>query len=270
MTDVAAEPADRKSPSKLWSALRGTGRTAADTYRMGARTALVAPGLLALIVLPEFAQHVAEIRLGMFESREAFRSLANDSTRWAFGYVKVAGFVIAILAVARFWALGSVRRALLIRPGNLLRLAIAIGLTILAELSFNWLKEMSGSSLLDGLLTAVSTLIQAGLLVYLVSALLDERDVSLRTAFTERYPTALFLLVIAALAFIPAQVLHSVNHLLALGRPDAIVWALMVFDSLVVGLMAALVGTALYLANRAAPTWRGWTVPPTSSPTPPA
>ena len=63
----------------------------------------LAPAVLALVVIPEFAQHVAEIRLGMFESVEQARSLQNDPTRWAFGYVKIAGLVLTFLAAARFW-----------------------------------------------------------------------------------------------------------------------------------------------------------------------
>jgi hypothetical protein len=36
------------------------------------------------------------------------------------------------------------------------------------------------------------------------------------------------------------------------------VWALMAFDALWVGLFAALVGTALFVGARAPLTWRGW------------
>lgn len=77
----------------------------------------VAPGLVALAVVPEFMQHVAEIRLGMFESLADARALAIDPTHWAFGYVKLAGFGLAILLLARLWATGgSPRRAALVRP----------------------------------------------------------------------------------------------------------------------------------------------------------
>ena len=63
----------------------------------------LAPAVLALVVIPEFAQHVVEIRIGMFESAEAARSLQNEPTRWAFGYIKIAGLVLTFLAAARFW-----------------------------------------------------------------------------------------------------------------------------------------------------------------------
>lgn len=35
-------------------------------------------------------------------------------------------------------------------------------------------------------------------------------------------------------------------------------WGLMAFDSPVIGLMAALIGSALFVAYRSAARWRGW------------
>lgn len=125
---INAGPEPHPELSRFRSAVGGTAQTVLASYRRGGLTLVAAPAIVALIVVPEFAQHVAEIQLGMFESKEAFKALSNDPTRWAFGYVKVAGVVLATLATARFWALGSVRRALLVSPGTLLRTLFAIGL----------------------------------------------------------------------------------------------------------------------------------------------
>jgi hypothetical protein len=262
MNDIAATPA---GPGvRLASLFGGTFRAALSTYRLGFLAWLAAPAILAIAVLPELAQHMAEIQLGMFDSKEAARAVANDPLRWAFGYLKIAGLVIAILATARFWAFRSVRKALLIAPRNLFRLLLAIGFTLLAELPFAWLKEASSLNVLDGILTAGSILVQAGLLVYLVGALLDDPSNGLRRAFTDRWPTALLITLLAALAFLPCQALHMANHLAAFGQHPLLVWALMIFDSLLVGLMAVLVGSALFVGYRAGPTWRGWTERPGS------
>jgi hypothetical protein len=258
MNDIAASPAGAGPGPRLASFFVGTFRAMVSTYRLGGLAWLAAPAILAIAVLPELAQHMAEIHLGMFDSKEAARAVANDPLRWAFGYLKIAGLVVAILATARFWALGSVRRALLIAPGNLFRLVLAIALTLAAELPFALLKQTSNSEVLDGILTAASMLVQAGLLVYLVGALLDDPSNGLRRAFTDRWPTALLITLLAALAFLPAQTLHHANHMAALGQHPLLVWALMIFDSLLVGLMAVLVGSALFVGYRAGPTWRGW------------
>lgn len=244
--------------NRLISAVKGTGGVIADTYRLGGRTLLAAPLLVAIAVVPEFVQHVVEIRLGMFESLQNFRDLANDPTRWLFGYAKVAGMVVAMLAIARFWAVGSVRKTFLIPPRDLARLALAIALTVVASLPFDWLAKQELPTAATFAVRFASFLIQAGLTLYVAAALFGDRSLTLGTAFTERWPTALVLTVAALCAFVPAQFLHMANHKLALGQPAAIVWALMAWDALVVGLLASLVGSALWVGYRSGATWRGW------------
>jgi hypothetical protein len=257
--ESAIEHDMREHGSRLGSAVAGTFWAVVATFRLGARTALVAPVLLAVSVLPEFAQHAAEVHLGMYESRAAFRAAGDDPLRWAFAYPKLAGFVLAILLIARFWALGSVRKAVMVGGGNLLRLAFAIGLTLAAEYSFDRLDDVSASPAIDIALAIVSALIQTGLLVYIVGALIDDRTNGLRRAFTEKWPTALLITLLAAIVFVPGQALHMGNHLAAFGQPAAIVWGLMLFDSLWIGMMTACLGTALHVGYAAGPTWRGWT-----------
>ena len=50
-------------------------------YRRGISMLWVAPAVLALVVVPEFLQHVAEINLGMFDNRESARAAAEDPLR---------------------------------------------------------------------------------------------------------------------------------------------------------------------------------------------
>ena len=247
-----------------WRAGRGIVRALYDTCRLGGRTLLVAPGIVAIAVIPEFAQHVAEISLGMFDSREASRALANDSVRWGFGYVKIAGFVLTILLTTRLWACdGSVRRVLLIPPRILLRTVAAFAAAILAGGALDYLARLR-PPLAGGALSVVGAVLQAGLFTWTIAQLVDDRSTTLRRALTIQLPTAALLLLLFGAAMAPAQLLHGINHKLALGQPDALVWGLMLFDSLLVGLMAALAGSGLYVAFRAGPTWRGWTRPPGS------
>jgi hypothetical protein len=260
MTDLALQPP--AAAPWLRSAVGGTAQAALATYRLGGKALIAAPLLIAIAVVPELAQHIAEISLGMFNSREAFHAGADDPLRWTFAYPKVIGFVLATLGIARFWALGSVRAALLVRPAALLRIAFAFALTLIAEQAFAWLKAISDSPALNELLGGASLLVQAGLLVLLVAALVEDRTTGLRAAFTSRWPTAMLIILLGAVAFVPAQAAHSFHHLAALGQPAPLVWALMLWDSLWVGLMAALAGSALFVAYRAGPTWRGWTVNP--------
>ena len=71
-----------------------------DGFRIW-RLALLIP---LLVAIPEAIQHVAEIRIGMFESRDMARAVADDPRRMVWGHLKIAGLVLAILAAVRFWA----------------------------------------------------------------------------------------------------------------------------------------------------------------------
>ena len=247
---------------KIGGTVRSLGQALFATYRLGGRTMLAAPAIAALAILPEMAQYVAEISLGMFESTDAFRAHSTSSLRMGFGYVKLAGLALAIVATARFWAFGSVRAALLVRPAALVRIVLAVALLIAAELPFKWLRGEGLPVALDMALMLTSLLIQAGLTVYVFSVLIEDRAMTLRRAFTDYWPTAIVMTLLFGAAFLPAQALHMMNHSGAIGSPDAVVWALMLFDSLLVGLMAALIGAALFVGYRTGATWRGWTTPP--------
>ena len=251
-----AVPRPGGAGAALMSALRGTGKALYDTYRLGGRTVTAAPLILAIAILPELAQHVVEISLGMFHSLADFRAHAADPLRMGFGYVKVAGFAIAILLTARFWALGSVRAALLVRPASLARLVFAIALTLAASFAFDWLARQLPTMAIA--VQIASFLLQAGLTLYVVAVLLDDRGLTLAGAFTDRWPSAVVMTILLIAAFGPAQALHMANHKLVIGQAAPVVWAVMAFDGLFVGLFAALVGSALYVGHRTGASWRGW------------
>jgi len=218
-------------------------------YRDGVRLLWLAPLIPLLAILPEFAQHVAEVRLGMFENREAFAELAMDPARMSFGYAKIAGLVLAMLAAARFhgdpahrwWDWRGVRWK---------RLALAVLLNAAAALPIEAARGRVGDS---AFLTiqAVVTVATLPLILFLFGALLGNRAMTLRAAFTSGWRRLPLLVVLAVAAFVPAQAVHQLNHTLALGRPEALVWALMVWDSLLVGLLACWVGTAMAIGCRA-------------------
>lgn len=244
--------------NQLISAIKGTGRVIAETYRLGFKAWVAAPLILAIAVIPELIQHVVEIRLGMFDSMERFQTLAQNPDRWLFGYFKVAGLIIAMLAIARFWSVGSVRKTFTMSRVDLGRLVVAVALTVLAAFLFDWLSARHLPSFVSGTLRIASLLVQAGLSLFVAAALFGDRSVTLRSVFTERWPTIALLALMVLLAFMPAQLLHMLNHKLAIGRSAGVVWLLMIWDSLVVGMIASLLGAALWAAYRSGATWRGW------------
>ncbi len=251
-----------KERGEALAALQDVGRAAYETYRFGGNIVLAAPLLLLIAVLPEFIQHAAEIHLGMFDSMSRFRALSASPLRWSFGYLKVAGFTIAILATARFWAVGSIRRTLLVPPKALARATAGLLIGFAVASPFAWLRTQGLSPAINVPLQLFSAVIQGGFLVYVVGALLEEPAVTPKRAMTSLLPTSVVLTLLVILAFAPSQALHMANHKLALGQPAAIVWVLMIFDALWIGLFAGLIGSALFVGVRTGLTWRGWTVSP--------
>ena len=101
-------------------------------------------------------------------------------------------------------------------------------------------------------------ILQCGLILWLGAILFDISGLTLRRAFTTYFPSAIVVLLLFVAAMLPAQVPHRFAHSIVLGQPAAIAWAIMAIDALVVGTMAALGGSALYVGCRSGLTWRGW------------
>ena len=222
-----------------------------EQYRKGFALFIVGPLVLALIIIPEFAQHVVEIQIGMFDSREAAKALGNDPTRWAFGYVKLAGLVLTFFAAARFWwtreqggTWWDLRQ--MHWPNFIIGAALFIGIGMLAE-PFQAYVGVTPFTLLQ----LFVSLLSLPMLFYALSGLFDDGSVTIKQAMTRSWAYLPLLLFLLAAGFAPAQILHGLNHSWALGQPPALVWALMIFDSLVVGLLASLVGSAMYVAYAA-------------------
>ena len=227
------------------------GRAALELYPRGLKLFWLAPAVVALAVLPEFAQHVAEIRLGMFDSREAFRQLSADPTRMAFGYVKVAGLLLAMFAAARFWwAHEHGERWYDLRRIAWARLGIGFVLFMLVPALPGLFEARIGQPAAQGIGIALSLMLLPALYLML-AGLFGDRETPARAMWRRSWPWALLTALLAVAGFMPAQWLHQLNHTWALGAAPALVWALMIFDSLLVGLLAGLTGTAFYLGYAA-------------------
>jgi hypothetical protein len=227
-------------------ALRSLGGKLFDSFRLGGLMVRRALLILAIAAIPELVQHVVEIRLGMFDSIEMFHAHGTDAIRMAFGYVKVAGFVIAILASARFWWLGSVRAALLPPPRDLLRIVGAIVVSLAAQLPFEWLRAGMAQPW-NGALLIIETALGTALTVYIIAALFGDRAMTLRRVFTAAWGRALLIVLLMAVTYGPCFAVHLATHKLALGLPLPLVIAIMTFDGLFIGLFAALVGSAMFV-----------------------
>lgn len=206
----------------------------------------LAPLIPLIAILPEFVQHVWEVNAGMFASKAAFNAHAMDAMRWQLGYFKIAGLVVAICAATRFWAARHAgqrffdARAVAWNP-FLFAFALNVVATALIYAAGQTvpLQFKQAFDLVLGLVTLP-------LLPLIVAPLLGISDFTLKRAFTVGWWIALRTALIIAAGYVPLQWLHGFNHTAALGQPDLLVWLLMVWDSLVVGLMASVMGTGLH------------------------
>ena len=224
-----------------WFASLGAGLK--TTFIGGTRLFVLAPLIPLIAILPEFLQHIVEIELGMFASKAAFNALQMDPTRWAFGYAKVAGLVIAIFAAARYWG-GARERWWDLRTVAWKPFLIALaGNTAATVAMFVVGSRLSPAA--KPVFDAVVTIASLPLLVWLIGPLLGDRAMTLRRAYTGGWGRLLLMMLLAAAAFWPASLLHQWNHRWAMGGSDAVVWALMAWDAVLVGLIACWTGAAL-------------------------
>ena len=214
--------------------------------RDGLRIWWLAPIIPLIVVLPEFVQHIAEIDLGMFESRTRAAAVADDPQRMIPGYAKLAGLLLSILATIRFW--GAQRQGTRwydLRHVAWKPLLIAIGLLMLSALPGLGIRAQWGDEAGD-IADLVISLLTLPLLVLVVLSLAGDRTASVGSVFRTGWLAALRMIVFGAILWLPLQALHQANHTWAIGADPVLVWALMVFDSLVVGLLATWAGTALH------------------------
>lgn len=232
-------------------ALKRAGEALRDLYPMGFSMLWKAPLVLALIVLPEFAQHVVEIKLGMFDGGAATHAAGQAPLRWTFGYVKIAGLLLAILSAARFWWARRAGHAWYDPRGIAWKRLMGGALLFLGVPSLPLLAMGSVSNDMIQVVSLLLTIAFLPMLFVMLGGLFGDRDTPIRDFWRRSWGWTLFTAVLVVIAFWPASWLHRMDHVWAMRRPLAIVWSLMLLDSLVVGLLAGLTGTALYLGYAA-------------------
>lgn len=217
-------------------------------FTLGVSLFWIGPAVVALVVIPEFAQHVAEIHIGMFESRDIARTLGNDPLRWAFGYAKLTGLALTFFASARFWwCRAHGRRWYDIRKIGWGRLLLGFVLFMAVGSAGELVKLITGAPA-PLALGIIASLLSLPFVFVMLAGLFGDRATPLKALILRSWPWVLLLALLLPLGFAPLMWLHNHNHLWAFGAPDIAVWALMIFDALVVGLMASLVGAAQFLA----------------------
>ncbi|MGQ0588243.1 MAG: hypothetical protein ACT4N8_01755 [Sphingosinicella sp.] len=252
---------DVKAGNPVWRWLRSVGAQIVDAWRRGVSLAWLAPAIFALIVLPEFAQHVWEIRIGLHDANPVMPTDAEASIFWLFAYAKVTGLVLGMLLAFRFWMQGaSLARSVRFRTVDFIR--IAIGLAVFALLDYGTRNGQAAFEALglsreaaapadifsDTLLFVPQVLI----LPWFLAALGSEDGMTLGRSARAGVRGFARLVIVTVTAVGPPMLVHLWLHELARGAAPAPLWALMSVDSLVVGLLGTLAGSAFYVFYRQA------------------
>lgn len=206
----------------------------------------LAPLIPLIAVSTELLQHVWEVRAGMFESREAFKALAMDPGRWQWGALKIAGIFVTLLAAARYWAASKAGLRWWNPSGIAWKaLAIAFACNLAAMIPLNLIQGRLGQPAENAIVWGI-TIATLPLLPLLVAPLLGIRDFTLGKAYRSGWWITLRTVLLIGGWFGLMQLVHGWNHRLAIGAPEVAVWALMLWDSVLVGAMAAVMGTGLH------------------------
>ena len=232
-----------------------------ELYRRVPTLAKAVPWVVLLVFAAEMVQHAAEIRLGMYE--EGLMSADAKRMRLAFALPKVLAILAAVIFALRWWRFdGDSRRAARPTLALFTGLAIVILVQAGAEILMILLVRLAGAALGTGA-RIVPVLSGGFLLAWLVVATLlypwyvglltEDRSMTLRRsaagAFGRMWVS--FGLLLAGIA--PAMALHYALGYAAEGRPEPLVWALMLIDAAVVAFLAlALASTYFTLYRRAA------------------
>lgn len=221
-------------------------RRLGQTFHDGVRLWWLAPLIPLISAVPEFAQHVAEIHLGMFEGGETARAAAEDPLRWAYGYAKIAGLLVAMLFATRYWATRDEGLPWWSARGIVWSAVLgSIALQLLFTVGQGFAKTAFGA----GAAPFVDILLSIAMLplyVWLAAGLLGDGSMTLRRSCTDGWGAVVRIALLSLIPFAAGQAVHMGNHFVAMGQPQPLVWVLMVWDSLLVGTMAAWMGTALH------------------------
>ena len=239
----------------MWSFIK-------QAYRDSARIAIALPLLFAVPVAFELIQHVAEYRAAMFGSVAAMEAAADDPARMTFGYLKVLTLILLLFWVSRWQVfrgqagrpvLGDRQSALLYLGVVLFSLAIAI----VQQFGGTWLAPLVPD---QGALIAIGTAFffaSIALDTYLsgwkVGSALGNANLSIPASFRLMHGHFWWSFAFSFAMILPLLVVHYALNGLALGRPEPLLWTILVLDALLVGYFGLVLATTGFLiAGRAA------------------
>lgn len=215
----------------------------------GVRAIVGLPLLFALLIGWEFVQHIIEVRLGFYDSPEAARAVANDASRMVFGWIKMASVYVGGFFVIRYlWRRDRDAAISPLAPAFLRYIPYIVYSLILFGLVFYapQIVPAAHANTLRAVVGLGQVIIEPMLMIWIVAAATDgavKTPLGSARMMGWLYFWAFVLYFVARL---PVNLLHQFLNRYAMGQSDIVLWALLAFDALVVGMIIAVV-PAIYV-----------------------
>ncbi len=235
-------------------------------YAAAWRAMLVMPLLFAIPVVVEFAQHVVEMRIGMYDSLAMAKQVADDPMRMLFGFAKAVALLLPGYWFVRLMAFGDGRRAA--RPEApafaLWLVLFAMNVAILAWEMFGpplgSVIGLAGQSekLAGPVLSAAWMVIGIYFTAWFVGWTLGNRAIGPRRSFAimtgSFWRTVGYMLA----CILPLMALHyALGYLAVTLTPALLDWVVLALDAAVGGLLACCMAGAGYIAAARAAARKG-------------
>jgi hypothetical protein len=232
-----------------------------ENYALAGRVVMALPLVFALPVAVEAIQHVIEWRIGMFESAAMASAVENHPARSGWAYIKIATLVLMGWWVWRFLGFAGDRDRTMRWDGFAaarysLVLIFSAALTVL---------EMQAGGLLGGAFESSRHVLLAGVGLMLaamalelyfapwkVGAALGRPEATLGASFKAMHGNIAWSFGLTLAMFFPVMILHYALGLLPIVLPPAAGAVLLALDSLLVGYLAILFPTTVYIVARRA------------------
>lgn len=221
----------------FWQALKAT-------YR-GSIAFLIACPLLALVpVIFEVAQHVIEVHIGMYDSIAAAKAVEHHPWRMGFGVLKVASLLLAGYWVPRFLAWRDPRRAGQVAPVAVRLFAGFVAFQLAIALIQLFAVPQTGAVLLTAF--AVGQVIGVLIAAWGVAAALGNAAIGPARSVAIMAPQLAWGFAFSLVAMLPVMIPHYALGALAILGPGALLWPVLLADSLLVGWLTAVLLAAAY------------------------
>lgn len=196
------------------------------------------------VVLWEFAQHILEVRIGFFESREMARAVESDPTRMVLGWIKMALVYLGGFLVIRYLVNERSERTVAPWTKALPRYLPYLAYSLFVFAMIFYAKQIVPQDHVTTLRTVVGlthVALEPALMMWIVAAASDGQIRGPLASIRQTGLLYLYALPLFFIARIPVNAAHQLLNRSARGEPPEILWPMLLIDAVVVGLIVAVI-----------------------------